>query len=117
MSVTASERPNTHARISLYVGDERNSSWSFFERIRLDGIWKVSEFVSGGGGSSGVSGRGVGFVRSLGRLRGSSLGSRSFKDDVEGAPCVGLFGFTSVSGMLLLASLCGDKIRGGVMVR
>src|SRR3569833_599302 len=79
LSTTASERVKIHAWISSYVGDERNSSWSFLERILRVGTWKDSVEGSGGGGRAGVCGTGVWFDGGGRRRRGSSLGSACLK--------------------------------------
>ena len=71
---TESEMPKTKARMSVYVGDARKSSWSRGDSMRRMGIAKVG-FV-GGSGSAGVSGAGsVGAVADGFRTRGISFGS------------------------------------------
>ncbi|KAK5624654.1 hypothetical protein RRF57_000370 [Xylaria bambusicola] len=61
VSPTASERPNMKETIRLYDGDERNSSWSLFDKMRRLGTWKERVEVSGGEGRDGVSGSGIRF--------------------------------------------------------
>ena len=92
VSTTDSARAKTQAVMSLYVEDERKMSWSFFDKIRREGVLNVQLEVSGGVGRAGVSGMGVGLEGPERRFRGSSFGSRSLRfgiDDAVGstAPC------------------------------
>ncbi len=53
-----SEREETKERIREYVGDERKTSWSWQDKMRRVGSWKIRIVMSGGGGRFGVSGTG-----------------------------------------------------------
>lgn len=93
LSTTASARPNTHACISLHVGEARKIAWSLGERILREGVRYPQLSTSpsfeedssvGGGGRAGVSGTGVGFAEGgCLRFRGSSLGIRSLRLGIE----------------------------------
>jgi hypothetical protein len=82
VSTTESVRPKTKANRSLYVGDERNRSWSCGERIRLVGLLKLRVERSSGDGKSGVSGTGCGFAVGGCRRRGCSFGKRSRRSSI-----------------------------------
>jgi hypothetical protein len=71
--------------IRVCVGDARNVSWSFFDRILFLGIIYVQLDVSGGEGRAGVSGTGVGLPVSDRRRRGSSLGILFLRLGIAGA--------------------------------
>jgi hypothetical protein len=71
----------------LYVGELRNSSWSFGESIRLVGFLKCNVEGSGGGGKFGVSGTGKGFAGGGCRRRGVSLGKRSRRSGIPPTGC------------------------------
>lgn len=76
MSRTESEMPNTKARMRVYVGEERKTSWSFGERIRRVGCVKEMLSSDGGGGSGGVSGGGSeGGAGAFCLVRGTRRGS------------------------------------------
>ncbi len=69
-----SEREKTKERIREYVGDERKISWSWQDKMRRVGSWKIRVIMSGGGGRLGVSGTGRGFSEGA-FLRGTRRGS------------------------------------------
>ena len=71
---TESETPKTKARMSVYVGDARKTSWSRGESMRRMGMTKLLSVE--GSGNAGVSGAGsVGAVADGLRARGTSFGS------------------------------------------
>lgn len=83
---TASDSVKTKERMRVCVGDELKVSWSAFERMRREGVWKVCDSMAAGeersgpegGGSAGVSGYGSGFSVSR-RRRGSNFGRRGLR--------------------------------------
>lgn len=79
VSTTDSDRPKTHAAMRSYVGEAKNKSWSLRERMRLLGILKLQPVKSGGEGSAGVRGTGVGLAGPGLLLRGSSFGILSLR--------------------------------------
>lgn len=86
VSTIDSASPKTQAVTSLHVGEERNMSWSFLDRILREGVLNVQlEEVSGGVGRAGVSGMGVGLEGPERRFRGSSFGSRSLRFGIDDA--------------------------------
>lgn len=86
----------------VYVGEARKSSWSFGERIRRVGCWKV--MLGGTGGNEGVSGAGlVGRGVELVFRRGVSFGSffdRSGGFDGICSPDIGRCGVSTEMGIL-----------------
>lgn len=74
LSAADSEREKTKERIRECVGDERKISWSWDDKIRRVGSWKIRSDMSGGGGRLGVSGIGRGFCEGV-FLRGMRRGS------------------------------------------
>ena len=74
LSAADSEREKTKERMREYVGEERKISWSWEDKIRRVGFWKIRLERFGGGGSFGVSGIGRGFCEGA-FLRGMRRGS------------------------------------------
>lgn len=58
LNLTLSDRLKINARIKLYVGEDKNASWSPLDSIRGTGCVYLMESRLGGSGSSGVSGGG-----------------------------------------------------------
>ena len=77
LSVADSEREKTKERISEWVGEETNSSWSCGLSIRRVGVVKTNADVSGGRGRGVVSGAGRGFWDGALFFRGIRRGSLS----------------------------------------
>ena len=74
LSVADSEREKTKERMREYVGDERKIPWSWEDKIRRVGSWKIRMDESGGGGRFGVPGTGRAFCEGA-FLRGMRRGS------------------------------------------
>ena len=75
LSAADSEREKIKERIREYVGEERKMSWSWEDKMRRVGFWKIRLDMSGGGGRIGVSGTGRAFWEGpfLRGMRGGSL--------------------------------------------
>lgn len=74
LSAADSEREKMKERMREYVGDERKISWSWEDKMRRVGFWKIRLDTSDGGGRLGVCGNGRGFCEGA-FLRGMSRGS------------------------------------------
>lgn len=86
-----SERVKTNDVTRSFVGDLRNVSWSFGDRIRLFSLEKVHDCSAaslGGHGSAGVGGAGFKGASSdaLGRRRGVSFGSLALRSGTAVLP-------------------------------
>jgi len=112
VSDTDSERVKTNETMRSLVGEERNRSWSFFERIlRLGVVNVVLSEEDDGGGNGGVSGGGfAGGSVCLEARRGVRRGN-CFDRLVTGCGTSGTAG-DRAEGMLL----CDAQVNGCVVV-